>query len=69
MLFSILPNFSEVFFRKSFFSGKPEGKLSRSLGQYQGKILAQSKAGSSTEFFSMSFQLPEPSLPKAVAKV
>ena len=57
------------FFSKKFFSGKPEGKLSRSLGQYQGKILAQSKAGSSTEFFSMSFQLPEPSLPKAVAKV
>ena len=56
------------FFRKSFFR-KTEGRLSRSLGQYQGKILAQSKAGSSTEFFSMSFQLPEPSLPKAVAKV
>ena len=55
--------FEKVFFRKT------EGRLSRSLGQYQGKILAQPEAGSATEFFSMSFQLPEPSLPKAVAKV
>ena len=66
--FSFCQTFRKFFFEKVFFR-ETEGRLSRSLGQYQGKILAQSEAGSSTEFFSMSFQLPEPSLPKAVAKV
>ena len=47
------------FFEK-FFSGKPEGRLSRSLGQYQGKILAQSKADPQQNFSACRFSYLSP---------
>ena len=48
------------FFSKKFFSGKPEGKLSRSLGQYQGKILAQSRADPQQNFSACRFSYLSP---------
>ena len=47
------------FFRKSFFR-KTEGRLSRSLGQYQGKILAQSKADPQQNFSACRFSYLSP---------
>ena len=47
------------FFRKSFFR-KTEGRLSRSLGQYQGKILAQSRADPQQNFSACRFSYLSP---------
>ena len=47
------------FFRKSFFR-KTEGRLSRSLGQYQGKILAQPKADPQQNFSACRFSYLSP---------
>ena len=57
--FFILPNFSEVFFEKVFFR-ETEGRLSRSLGQYQGKILAQSRADPQQNFSACRFSYLSP---------
>ena len=47
------------FFRKSFFR-KTEGRLSRSLGQHQGKILAQSRADPQQNFSACRFSYLSP---------
>ena len=52
--------FGSFFFEKVFFSRKPEGRLSRSLGQYQGKILAQSKADPQQNFSACRFSYLSP---------
>lgn len=57
--FSFCQTFQK-FFSKKFFPGKPEGWLSRSLGQYQGKILAQSRADPQQNFSACRFSYLSP---------
>ena len=57
--FLFCQTFRKFFFRKSFFR-KTEGRLSRSLGQYQGKILAQPKADPQQNFSACRFSYLSP---------
>ena len=57
--FSFRKTFRKFFFEKVFFR-KTEGRLSRSLGQYQGKILAQPKADPQQNFSACRFSYLSP---------